>query len=298
MFANVNGKEIFFDVLGEGLNSLTSELKPKPTFVILHCASGFDHGYLRVSLDPMALLGQLVFIDLPGSGRSANTDVSAITFESMADDVAGMLDYLGLTKVFIVGHCAGGFVAQHFALRHPDRLKGLILINTSPAYTKVHDQVAPNPQLSDRAPEEVVKLCLRVYAPGVISEETLTKSLVDEMLKEVGPYFFAPHYMGLYEKVFSYSGMNVAMLDHFVTEIYPTYDLRDQLQNITAPTLIIAGSHDWLTPPSGARLTHSKISGSVYREFAESGHLTFAEKPITFFDTVKEFVESQPKKGD
>jgi len=298
MFANINGKKIFFDVLGEGLNSMTSALKPKPTFVVMHCVSGFDHGYLRVSIDPLALLGQILFIDLPGSGRSAQPDVKNITFESMADDVAALLDYLGLTSVYVLGHCAGGFVAQHFALRHHDRVKALILVNTSPAYTKLHDQVAPNPQLSERAPEDVVNLCLRVYAPGVISEETLTKTLVDDMLKNVGPYFFAPQYMGLYDRVFSYTGMNIQMLDHFVTEIYPTYDLRDDIENITAPTLIIAGTYDWLTPPSGARFTHEKISGSVYREFAEAGHVTFAEKPIAFFDTVREFIDGLNKKGD
>jgi len=298
MFANVNGKTIFFDVLGEGLSSLTSQLKPKPTFVVLHCASGFDHGYLRISMDPLSLLGQVIYIDLPGMGRSATTDVKEITFESMADDVAGLIDYLGVSKPYIVGHCAGGFVAQHFALRHKNRLKGLLLVNTAPSYVKVHDMVAPNPQLANRAPEEIVKLCLRVYAPGVISEETLTRQLVDEMLEKVGPYFFAEEFMNLYESVFSYSGMNVEMLDHFVTEIYPAYDLRDHVQNITAPTLIVAGSHDWLTPPSGARFTHSKIHGSVYREFSESGHLTFAEKPIAFFETVKDFIENQTKKGD
>jgi len=297
MFANVNGKTIFFDVIGEGLNSLTSELKPKPTFVVLHCASGFDHGYLRVSMDPLSLLGQVLYLDLPGSGRSPVPSISDISFESMADDVAALLDYLGLTKVYVLGHCAGGFVAQHFALRHHDRVKGLILVNTAPAYTKLHDQVAPNPQLSERAPEDVVKLCLRVYAPGVISEETLTKTLVDDMLKNVGPYFFAPQYMGLYDRVFSYTGMNVSMLDHFVTEIYPAYDLRNDIENISAPTLIVAGSQDWLTPPSGARFTHSKIQGSVYREFEESAHLTFAEKPIAFFDTVRDFIDDQNKKG-
>ena len=297
MFANVNGKSIFFDVVGEGLSSLTAELKPKPTFIILHCASGFDHGYLRINMDPLSLLGQVIYVDLPGSGRSPVRDVRDLSFESFADDVAGLMDYLGLTKAYIVGHCAGGFVAQHFALRHYDKLKGLILVNTAPCYTKLHDTVAPNPMLSERAPEDIVKLCLRVYAPGVITEETLTRQLVDDMLKSVGPYFFAADKMSFYESIFSYTGMNVAMLDHFVTEIYPTFDLRKDIENITAPTLIVAGSQDWLTPPSGARFINSKIEGSVYREFGQSCHLTFAEIPIAFLDVVKEFIESIPKKG-
>jgi len=296
MFANVNGKKIFFDVVGEGLNAQTSKLKPRATFIVIHCASGFDHGYLRNTMDPLSLLGQVIYLDLPGSGRTDVTDVRKITFESMADDVAGLIDYLGLGKVYIVGHCAGGFVALHFALRHYDRLKALVLVNTAPSVHKVHDQVAPNPMLSERACEKVVETCLRVYAPGVVTEETLTRGLVDEMLKTVGPFFFADQFMDLYDGVFGYTGMNVAMLDHFVTELYPAYDLRDELDKISVPTLIVAGSHDWLTPPSGSRLMHSKIPGSVYVEFPDSCHLSFAEKPIDFFEKVKDFFLEQVTK--
>jgi len=297
MFANVNGKTIFFDVVGEGLSSITSELVKRPTFVVLHCASGFDHGYLRVCMDPISLIGQVIYLDLPGSGRSSKDDISSITFESLADDVAGLIDYLGLGRVYVIGHCAGGFVALNLALRHPHILNGLVMVNSSPCYTKVYDQIAANPALAERAPEEVVKACLRVYAPGVTTEETLTQDIVDDMLTKVGPYFFAPTYMSMYQSVFGYTSMNVAMLDHFVTEIYPKYDLRSSLTNIMMPTLIIAGSHDWLTPPSSSRLMHREIKGSVYREFAESGHVVFAEKPIGFFDTVKAFIDSLKKGG-
>ncbi|NIG13030.1 alpha/beta hydrolase [Pantoea sp. Al-1710] len=293
MFANVNGKKIFFDVVGEGLSTATPELKPRPTFVVLHCASGFDHGYLRNSLHQLSLFGQIVYIDLPGSGRSKHVDVKTITFESMADDVKGMIDYLGIQSPYIFAHCAGGFVAQHFAIRHPGVAKGLILVNTAPSYTKSHDQVAPNPMLNERATEDIVNTCLRVYAPGVVSEETLTQELVDKMLKEVGPYFFAEDYMDMYDSVFSFTGMNVEMLDHFVTEIYPKFDVREEIKQIDIPTLIVAGSQDWLTPPSGARLMHKNIKNSIYREFAESCHLSFAEKPQSFIGCVEGFLDLQ-----
>jgi len=288
MFANVNGKKIFFEVVGEGLDTSTTDLVRRPTYVILHCASGFDHGYLRGGFDMLSLNGQVVYIDLPGSGRSKDVVINTITFESMADDVAAMMDYLGITRPFIIGHCAGGFVAQHYAIRHPGKLRGLVLVNTAPSYEKTHDET-PNPMLSERAPQEIVNTCLRVYAPGVISEETLTEELVHKMLHEVGPYFFAPDFMNKYESVFGYSGMNVAMLDHFVTEIYPTYDVRKKLHQITAPTLVVAGKLDWLTPPSGARLIASEISDAEYYEFDNSCHLSFAESPRAFTSLLQQF---------
>lgn len=294
MFANVKGKKIFFETVGEGLESATPELKPRPTFVVLHCASGFDHGYLRGGLDVLSLFGQVVYLDLPGAGRSWDVDLNTVTLESMADDVSDVIDYLGIKNSFILGHCAGGFVAQHFAIRHPEKLCGLLLINTAPSYQKIHDDV-PNPLLSDRAPEDVVKTCLRVYAPGVVTEETLTPELVGKMMKEVGPYFFAPDNMKMAEAVFSFTGMNVAMLDRFVTELYPAYDLRSEVHNITAPTLIISGDQDWLTTPSGSRFLHQQIVNSAHIEFEDTCHLAFAEAPKRFFDTVQGFVRRHHK---
>jgi len=287
MYAEVNGKKIFFDVIGEGLDSATPELKKKPTFITFHCASGFDHGYLRPGLDQLSLIGQVVYIDLPGSGRSALPDVSKVTFESNADDIVALMDYIGIEKAHIIGHCAGGFVAQHFALRHPERLDSLILVNTAPSFEKIVDEI-PNPTIVERAPQEVVEACVRVYGQGDITEETVAKCF-----EFVGPYFMAQKKMTLFSSVFCYTAINIAMMDRFVNHIYKTYDVRDALRNIKAKTLIIAGSLDWLTPPSGARYIHSQIKGSQYIEFPNSCHMSFVEEREEFLKAIQKFIDNK-----
>ncbi|PIF22172.1 MULTISPECIES: alpha/beta fold hydrolase [Pantoea] len=285
MFANVNGKSIFFDVIGEGLNASTPEMTKKPVFVAIHCASGFDHGYLRRGLDILTFFGQVIYIDLPASGRSLGVDASTVTFENLADDVAAIIDHLGLDKVYLVGHCAGGFVAQHFALRHQEKLKALILVNTSPSFDKVIDNI-PSPTLVERAPPDVVEACLTVYGKGIITEETV-KACFDK----AGPHFLAKDKMDMFQPlVRNFTGISIPMLNRFVNHIYKTYDVRRELHKITVPTLVIAGSQDWLTPPAGSRFIAKEIPNSSYVEFKDSCHISFIELPDDFYPVVHDFI--------
>jgi len=285
MFVNVNGKRIFFDIVGEGHNGSTPQLEEKPVFLAVHCASGFDHGYLRCGIDILTMLGQVIYLDLPGSGRTGG-DASEITFESLADDICEFMNVLGLNKVYLLGHCAGGFVSQIFALRYPEKLKGLILVNTAPSFEKIIEEGKPNPTLAERAPEDVVQACIKVYGQGIITPET-----VDECFHKVGPYFLSTFQMDNFKRVFSYTGLALPMLDRFVNHIYKTYDVREQLKIIELNTLVIAGKHDWLTPPSGARFIASQIKNSMYVEFDNSCHVSFEENRTGFIRSVSSYVK-------
>ena len=286
MFAKVNGKRVFFDVVGEGLDAATPFLRKRPVFIALHCASGFDHGYLRNGLDPLSIMGQVIYVDLPGAGRSDKAGVLEATFESLADDVAGLMDYLGIDEAFILGHCAGGFVAQHFAIKYPEKVEGLILVNTKPSFENPpNEDGSPLPSLAARAPQDVVETAYKVYGEGIITQDN-----VKAMLEKVGPYFFAPSQMFNYDYVFSFTSMSLPMMDRFVNHIYKTFDVRDQLSQIQARTLVIAGSKDWLTPASGARLIAERVNDATYIEFEDSCHISFAENRVGFLRVVQSFV--------
>ena len=73
-----------------------------------------------------------MFFDQRGNGRSGRPPTETLTIEQLADDVAGLADYLGLDRFFVFGHSYGGFVAQEFDIRHPERVAGLVLVGTAP----------------------------------------------------------------------------------------------------------------------------------------------------------------------
>ena len=129
MRAQLNGTELFYDVVGERSGD-------RPTMVALHGGPGFDHRYLRPGLDPLAAWAQVVYVDLRGQGRSGRPPMASCTLEQMADDVAALCRRLGIDRPVVLGHSAGGFVALHLAVRHPGLAGGLILVHTAPTLAR------------------------------------------------------------------------------------------------------------------------------------------------------------------
>jgi proline iminopeptidase len=68
------------------------------------------------------------------------------------------------------------------------------------------------------------------------------------------------------------------------------YDLRPELKNITAPTIVLAGRHDWICAPEFSVEIHSLIPGSELKIFEKSSHSLRGDEPEEFFATVKEFI--------
>jgi pimeloyl-ACP methyl ester carboxylesterase len=97
------------------------------------------HGYTGSSLDWSGVVGPLaardrlvVTFDHRGHGDSPNTgDASTYTFDQLVDDMAALLDDLGLERFDLLGHSMGGIVSMRYALAHPERVRSLVLMDTA-----------------------------------------------------------------------------------------------------------------------------------------------------------------------
>lgn len=285
MRAKLNGTDIYFDVDGTGLRTINGHVTEKPVIVALHGGLGFDHAYLRHGLGPLREQAQVVFVDLRGQGRSGRPKLASCTLEQMADDVAVLCDSLGIGSAFLLGHSAGGFVAMHAALRHPSLAAGLILCGSSPAARLLpDDEDDAAPTLADRASPDELAIAARIFS-GAITPENVTA-----FLDTIGPYHFAPAHMHLSDQVIKATGVTIEMMQHFMTALAPSYDLRASLARITAPTLVMVGRHDWVCPPRASRAIARGIPGAQLVEFANAGHFVFSEEPAQFIDAVTRFL--------
>ena len=70
----------------------------------------------------------MIAVDLQGHGRTADVD-RPIRLETMAEDIAALLDHLGIERVDAVGYSLGGGVAFQLAVRHPDRVRRLVVVS-------------------------------------------------------------------------------------------------------------------------------------------------------------------------
>src|SRR3712207_1771918 len=102
--------------------------------VVLHGGPDFDHRYLRPELDRLADDLHLIYYDQRGRGRSAaGAGPEDVTIASEVADLDALRRHLGLASVALLGRSWGGLLAMEYAIRHPERVSQLILMNTAPA---------------------------------------------------------------------------------------------------------------------------------------------------------------------
>lgn len=115
-YAEVNGLRMYYEVEGEG----------RP-LVLLHGGVG-STDLFRTFRRRMGASHRFISLDLQGHGRTADVE-RPLRYESLADDVAGLIQYLGLGAADILGYSLGGGVALRVALQHPRRVRKLVLVS-------------------------------------------------------------------------------------------------------------------------------------------------------------------------
>lgn len=129
-----------------------------------------DHRAATFRVGPLAAKHRLITPDLRGSGRSVHA--GELSWELLADDLAALLDHLGLERAIVGGTSMGSGVALRFALRHPARLEGLILM--SPVYPGAD---RPLPDAANAAMRVMVEGGERVAVEGVEALRPLFEQL-------------------------------------------------------------------------------------------------------------------------
>src|SRR3989454_2496491 len=192
MKLSVNGTELYFDVVGSGLDAAPG-FRQKPTLILLPGGPGFDHTYLRPWLDPVSEVAQLVYVDERGCGRSARHTQEYYQLGIMADDIVLFCKALDIEHPIVLGQSFGGFLALSIAQRHPDFMSGIILFDTSPAWTSGYDLDALEQLVGGERGKELREIAYR-ESTGIATEAELKR-----FEQEVMPYYwhqkFNPEYL-------------------------------------------------------------------------------------------------------
>jgi pimeloyl-ACP methyl ester carboxylesterase len=116
-YAHVNGLEMYYEVHGTG-----------EPLILLHGGVGAIEMFGEV-LPLLAQGRQVIAADLQAHGRTADID-RPLSFESMADDIRALIEYLGLEEADVLGYSLGGGIALQTAIRHPQVVRKLVLVST------------------------------------------------------------------------------------------------------------------------------------------------------------------------
>jgi 3-oxoadipate enol-lactonase len=202
---------------------------------------------------------ELVTVDLCGLGESEGGH-SAPSIEGAADDVAALLDGLGLDRAVVGGVSMGGYVALAMAARHPDRLRGLVLADTRAAADTPEQRAARDAAIA------------RIAAEG-------TRAYIAELV----PRLVAPSSLAARQMALALGGLqSTSAVAGALAALRDRPDRTPTLAAIAVPTTVIVGSEDTVTPPEEARRLAAAIPGATLVELTGVGHLSPLEAPAEF----------------
>ncbi|MFL5655654.1 MAG: alpha/beta fold hydrolase [Ktedonobacteraceae bacterium] len=284
MKLSINGTELYFDVVGSGLDA-TSGFRQKATLIILHGGPGFDHTYLRPWLDPVSEVAQLVYIDERGCGRSERHTNEYYQLGIMADDIVLFCKTLDIERPMVLGQSFGGFVALSMALRHPDFMSGIVLFDTSPAWTGGYDLDALEQLVDGQRGKELREVAYK-ESTGTATPEEL-KRFEQEIMPLYWHQGFKPEYIA---ELFGNPLVNMDIATYMMGTLSKEYDMRSYLSEIKVPALVLQGRYDWVTPMTGAEEMAQAIPNGQLHIFEHSGHMVFMEEPEELVAVLKQWI--------
>jgi pimeloyl-ACP methyl ester carboxylesterase len=235
-------------------------LSRRPPLILVHGA-GVDHLIWPAELRRLPGL-RVIVLDLPGHGRSDPPGRRSVA--AYAESVRELMEHLDIGRAILAGQSMGGAIAQTMALQMSDRVAGLVLIGT--AARLAVNPVILNTILND--PVAVADLFVRWYWAKETGDRL--RALGKKQLLAIDP--------------------QVTYGDYLACD---AFDLTDQLAQITAPTLIIGGEADKMTPFSLSESLAAQISRSTLVKLEGAGHLLHLERPQEVADHITRWLGAQ-----
>ena len=270
------------------------EVGEGPPIVAVHGGPDFDHCYFLPELDRLADSFRLVYYDQRGRGRSAaGVRPEDVTLRSDVEDLDRLRRRLGLESIAVLGHSWGGVVAMEYAIRHPDRVTRLILLDTAPAsagdWRRLRESFAERRPAEDQA-EMAAIAATDAYQRGDLEAEaayyrihfrmTLRRpDLLDALVARLRANFTE-------EGVLLARAIEDRLYEE--TSGSPEWDLFPALRALAVPTLVLHGEHDFVPVELAARIAEA-VPGARLSVLPGCGHFTYLEAPEAVFEEISRF---------
>lgn len=252
-----DGRRIFFRVGGKG-----------PFALVMPANWGVDSYVYTKGFSPLEYWLALITFDPRGVGQSDRVEAPAeYTMEVTARDAATVADSLHVDRSVVVGHSSGGAVALTYALAHPARVSHLILVSTAATWTQGGTGSADVPY---PATEDEMRQQFDASIPIAVNEPRRLSRAMAELLPRMR---FSP-------ERFRWTG-----------EVEDaSYDLRNRLDEIRMPVLVVHGRQDRIVPVVQGEELHRRIAGSRLAVLDSCGHWPFVERRAEFVELIKAFL--------
>ena len=246
--------------------------------VLLH-AFPLDHTMWHRVL-PLANHARLIIPDQRGFGRSTCNDSEKspiVSITQLADDVAKLLDALDIAEpATIAGISMGGYVAQHVAVRYPEKVSRIILIDT---------------KFSADTPEAQSTRTNLAATVGRVGQRVLADAMVPNLLAATDTARSQTERAANEEFLRKLiSEQSVATIQAALQALADRPDMTKDMQHLEKPVLLICGSEDTITPPAVMKSMEKILLQGRLLIVPDAGHLVPLEAPVVFHEAVRSFL--------
>lgn len=265
--------------------------------MVLHGGPDFDHEYLLPEMDRLADSFHLVYYDQRGRGRSfSGSQPDAVMMATEVDDLDRVREWFGFESMAVLGHSWGGLVAMEYAIRHPERVSQLILMNSAPASRA--EAIAFRDELARRrSPAQTTRRNELRSDPRFLAGDIDCEA--EYYCIQFGTALWNPDHLEAVVRrlrsAFTEDGIVAARAiedgRYDDTWARDDYDLIPALQTLDIPTLLIGGDHDFVPTELVERIADA-IPGSRLVILADCGHFAYLEQPDEVGSTIAEFMAS------
>ncbi len=236
--------------------------------VLIHGLAG-DHTAWLPQVDALRQSYRVVAFDNPGSGDSSTVDDLTSTAD-LADATLGLMDQLGIERAHVIGRSMGGAVAQHMALKAPERLQSMAMAASFARLDPVGAQIITNlqqllrwrPNWAEWAPHAVFLF----VAPAFYNENPDTIARITALVGDAR------------RDMTSYDHLATACLEH---------DTLDQLASIDTPTLVMGGRLDPICSMTAQNWMVEALPNAELEVFEKSSHFFLMEEADKALATLK-----------
>ena len=275
----VRGISLNVEVIGHG-----------DPLVLMHGGPGLDYQTM-LPLQPLADQFTLVFYDHRCNGRSEGSEVSTMTWDNLTADADALREKLGFDRWTVLGHSFGGNVALEYALRYPQSLSRLVLMNTG------GDQWWVN----HNAPELLAK---RGYSPGAVraarrfyNGQITPGEFFRTYIKFNNAYNYHNSLLEIIQVILSghTPKFNPEALIFGYSQTLMGWSVMDRLNEIKVPTLVLAGRYDFLFPTEHQVALAAGIPNARLEIIENAGHNPHMEQPAAVQRLIRDFLaEANP----
>jgi proline iminopeptidase len=286
-YVTVNGARLWYESEGSG-----------EPLILVSGGPGISHDYFHPYFSSLRDSYRIIYFDALGRGKSDRAkDLGGYSLARDVEDVEGLRKALGLGKINLLGHSYGGVVAQSYALRFPESLHRLILIDTlfSAEMWQANDDNGNN-ELRNQFPEAWEKI-QQVRAQGF---NTCSKEYQD--VNDVSPAFLMFYNASTFEKLMHsdgsvnndvYCAITGDDADFLVSGDMGKFDFRLDLKKLSMPILILAGRYDRVSIPRWSVQYKRYAPQARFVMFEKSGHFPFIEETDETVRILREFLQKK-----